>query len=180
MRIGLGVLTTGLVAAALLTSCSDDGTELAAPTVPSPTLVAANATVEFVVDGDTIDVMIDGSEERVRLIGIDTPEIEHAASGDRPGNPADCFGPEASAYTQSLLPEGTPVRIERDVVPRDDYGRLLAYVFRADDGVLINYELARQGYAQPLTIPPNVAYSQQFVDAASQAQTDDVGLWSAC
>ena len=81
-------------------------------------------------------VLIDGREERVRLIGIDTPET----------NPADvieCFGPEATSYITALIPVGTPVRIERDVVNRDDYGRLLGYVYRAEDGVFVNYELVR-------------------------------------
>ena len=93
--------------------------------------------------------MIDGREERIRLIGIDTPETK------RPDTDIECFGPEASAFTESLLPVGTPVRIERDTVNRDDYGRLLGYVYRADDGIFVNYELVRQGFAQPLSIEPN-------------------------
>lgn len=140
----------------------------------------ANATVERIVDGDTIDVVIDGREERVRLTGIDTPEIAHEASGDRPGNPAECFADEAHAFTASMLPIGTAVRLERDVVGRDDYGRLLAYVYRSADGVFVNYEIVRQGYAQPLTIAPNVAFSDLMVRAARDAERDDAGLWSAC
>jgi len=79
------------------------------------------AVVTHVVDGDTIDVEIGGRTERVRLIGIDTPETKKS------NTPIECWGPEASAFTASLLPEGTEVRIERDVVGRDDYGRLLGY-----------------------------------------------------
>jgi endonuclease YncB( thermonuclease family) len=75
--------------------------------------------VELVVDGDTVDIVIGGREERVRLIGLDTPET-HVDNG-----PPECYGPEAAAFTASLLPVGTAVRLERDVVGRDDYGRLL-------------------------------------------------------
>lgn len=147
---------------------------------PTTGAVEANATVDRIIDGDTIDVLIDGAEERVRLIGIDTPEIAHAASGDRPAQAAECFGGDAQRYTESLLPPGTPVRLERDVVPRDDYGRMLAYVYRASDGIFVNYELARQGFAQPLTIPPNVTFSELMVAAARDAERDDAGLWSSC
>ena len=146
------------------------------PTLP----VEANATVEWIVDGDTIDVLIDGVEERVRLTGIDTPEVAHDASGDRPATVGECFGDEATVFVEQLIPVGTPVRLERDVVGRDDYGRLLAYVYRADDGIFVNYEIVRQGYAQPLTIPPNVTHAELFVEAARGAESDDVGLWASC
>ena len=73
-----------------------------------PNTYVANATVVRVVDGDTIDVTVDGTEERVRLIGIDTPETV------KPNTPVECFGPEASAHTKELLPAGTPVYLERD------------------------------------------------------------------
>jgi len=65
-------------------------------------------------------------------------------------------------------------------VARDDYGRLLAYVYRASDGLFVNHDLVRQGYAQPMTIPPNDTYSTTFVQAARDAETADIGLWSAC
>jgi micrococcal nuclease len=164
------------VAVAATTACGGSS----APAPPTTGAVEANATIEHVVDGDTVDVLIDGEEERVRLIGIDTPEIAHDASGDRPAQPAECFGDEARRYVESLLPVGTPVRLERDVVPRDDYGRMLAYLYRADDGIFVNYESTRQGYAQPLTIPPNVAVGDLMVEAARQAERDEAGLWSTC
>jgi micrococcal nuclease len=150
------------------------------PTTSAPGAVEANATVVRVVDGDTLDVTTGGDHERVRLIGIDTPEVAHEASGDRPGNPAECFGDEAKAFTGSLLPAGTAVRLERDVVARDDYGRVLAYVYRASDGVFVNYELARQGFAQPLTIRPNSRFADLIVEATRRAESDELGLWSAC
>ena len=127
-----------------------------------------------VVDGDTIDVRVGGTEERVRLIGIDTPETK------RPDTPVECFGPEATEFTSSLLPEGTAVDLTRDVVPRDDYGRLLAYVHRVRDGLFVNEALVRDGYAQPYTYPPNVAHADRFVDAARDAEAAGAGLWSAC
>jgi len=140
----------------------------------APVTGAGGATVQFVVDGDTIDVLIDGSEERVRLLGIDTPETR------LDDGPPECYGPEATAFTTSLLPAGTAVRLERDVVGRDDYGRLLAYVYRADDGTLVNEELIRQGYARPLGIEPNGVLADRFVAAAVAAEAAGVGLWAAC
>lgn len=167
----------GLCVGAALTAC---GGATPAASTSAPGAVEANAVVEYVVDGDTIDVMIDGTEERVRLTGIDTPEVAHGASGSRPATIGECFGDEATGFTESLLPVGTPVRLVRDIVGRDDYGRVLAYVYRADDGIFVNYEIVRQGYAQPLTIPPNVTFADLMVDAARAAEADDVGLWSAC
>ncbi len=170
-----------IVAGLMLVGCGDKAPlAVATPTTAVPGPVEPNATVDYIVDGDTIDVIIDGAEERVRLTGIDTPEISHAASGSRPASVGECFGDEATAFTAALLPVGTPVRLERDVVGRDDYGRLLAYVYRAGDGIFINYEIARQGYAQPLTIPPNVTFSEVMVQAARDAESANLGLWSAC
>jgi micrococcal nuclease len=141
---------------------------------PSTATIPGAAVVEFVIDGDTVDVVIDGEEERVRLIGIDTPE-SRVDDG-----PPECFGPEAAAFTAELLPPGTDVRLERDVVARDDYGRLLAYVFRLDDDLFVNEAIVRQGYAAPLTIEPNDTFAAQFVAAASAAEDEDLGLWTAC
>lgn len=151
-----------------------DGAGDSAPTTLAPGALEANATVENVVDGDTIDAVIDGRTDRVRLIGIDTPETK------KPNTPVECFGPEATSFTESLLPVGTPIRIERDTVNRDDFGRLLGYVYRAEDGVFVNYESIRQGFATPLSIEPNTTYIELFVEAARSAESDDVGLWSAC
>jgi len=142
----------------------------------SPTRVPGDgiATVTAVVDGDTIDVSIQGRDERVRLIGIDTPETK------KPDAPIECFGPEASAFTTGLLPIGTEVLIERDIVGRDDYGRLLGYVHRIDDGLFVNLEIVEQGFAQPLTIEPNSAFSEAFAMAAIDAEHADRGMWAVC
>ena len=137
------------------------------------TVLAANATLVKVVDGDTIDVRIDGTKERVRLIGIDTPETK------KPNTPVQCFGPEASAFTASLLPEGTSLYLERDVEARDIYDRLLAYVYLTD-GTFVNLEIVRGGYASLLTIPPNVAHADEFVQAARTAEAANAGLWGGC
>ena len=162
-----------LALAAACTSAPGRAAETAG--VPGSTgPLTPNAMVLFVSDGDTIGVEIDGAEERVRLIGIDTPETK------KPDTPVQCFGPEATAFTEGLLPDGTPLYIERDVEARDVYGRLLAYVYRADDGMFVNLQIVAQGYARPLTIPPNVAHADEFVAAARHAEDTDVGLWAGC
>jgi micrococcal nuclease len=91
-----------------------------------------------------------------------------------------CFGPEATSFTTSLLPIGTALHLERDVVARDDFGRMLAYVYDAVDGTFVNLRIIRSGYARPLTIAPNVAHADEFVAAARQAAADDIGLWAKC
>lgn len=132
------------------------------------------AQVVRVVDGDTIVVRLGGTEEKVRLLGIDTPE-----SVD-PRSPVQCFGKEASAHTAALLPPGTKVRLVRDVEARDRYSRLLAYVYRDDDGAFVNLQLAQEGYAAVLTYPPNVAHAAEITAAAAAARDAGRGLWSAC
>lgn len=132
------------------------------------------AVVTRIVDGDTIDVDLAGRSERVRLVGIDTPE-KYVDDG-----PPECFGLEASAYTAELLPVGSEVRLTRDVVGRDDYGRLLAYVYRPPDELFVNMAIVANGYATPLTIRPNSTFADQFVEAARAAERSDLGLWAAC
>jgi micrococcal nuclease len=141
---------------------------------PIATAVPTNATVARVVDGDTVDVSIGGHQERVRLIGIDTPETKD------PDRPVECYGPEASAITESLLPRGTAVRLERDLEPRDDYGRLLAYVYRGADGLFVNLDLARRGAAEVLSIRPNVAHAREIAAAVEDARRAHRGRWGAC
>jgi micrococcal nuclease len=137
-------------------------------------LADGRATVVEVVDGDTVVVDVGGRRESVRLIGIDTPEV-HVDAGEAP----ECFGPEASAAAADLLPPGTTVRLSRDVVGRDDYGRLLAYVELAD-GTMVNEALVARGVAVPLSIAPNTAHAARFVAAATAAEAAGLGLWAAC
>ena len=132
------------------------------------------AVVTRVVDGDTIHVSIGGNEETVRLIGINTPETVD------PRSPVECFGEEAHDHTESLLPGGTEVRLVRDVEARDRYHRLLAYVYRVDDGLFVNLALAEDGYADLLTFPPNVAHVDDFTRAVREAREAGRGLWAAC
>jgi endonuclease YncB( thermonuclease family) len=132
------------------------------------------ATVVEVVDGDTLVVDIDGREETIRLIGVDTPETVH------PTEPDECFGEQASHHTAALLPPGTELRLTRDVEARDRYDRLLAYVHRADDGLFVNLDLVQQGFADDYPFPPNTAYQRDFALAASRARAAGLGLWGAC
>ena len=99
--------------------------------------------VDRVVDGDTLVLDKMG---RVRLIGMNTPEV--VAPAQRQGAPPQCYGPEASAATKALLPQGSLVRLETDKAPRDKYGRALAYVFREPDDTFINGRLVEQGFAR--------------------------------
>ena len=132
---------------------------------------ASTARVERVVDGDTILVRIDGRSERVRYIGVDTPESV------KPGARVQCFGKAAAAANRRLV-AGRQVRLEYDAEPRDRYGRLLAYVYR--DALLVNAELIRQGYGKPLEIAPNVAHAAELRRLAVSARRAHRGLWSRC
>ena len=157
----------------VLAAACGSGTR-AAPDPTTANLIEANATVVRVIDGDTIDASIHGTTERVRLIGVDTPETK------KPNTPVQCYGPEASDFTKHTLPVGTAVLIVRDVEAREVYGRMLGYVYRSTDGLFVNLELAVEGFARPLTIRPNDAHVTEFVGAARAAEAADVGLWGAC
>ena len=131
-------------------------------------------TVVRVIDGDTVDVRLEGRNERIRLIGVDTPE---SVDEDRP---VQCFGAEASARTTALLPVGAEVRVERDEVTRDRYGRLLAYLWRTDDDLLVNLDLVEGGYADAVTFGDNEALYGVLAAAEARARASGAGLWSAC
>lgn len=120
-----------------------------------------------VIDGDTFEIT---GGERVRMIGVDTPESV------KPNTPVQPYAKEASQYTKSLL-EGKEVRLQFDVELRDRYDRLLAYVY-LPDGTFVNEKLVREGYAQPLTIPPNVAFARKFTAAVEKARAEKRGLWA--
>jgi micrococcal nuclease len=138
------------------------------------TATDGTATVARVIDGDTIVVRIAGSEEHVRLLGIDTPETH------KQDTPVECFGPEASDRMNALLPAGTTVRLVRDVEARDRYGRLLAYVYRDRDGLFVDLAMVTDGYAGPLAIGPNLAHRRELDAAAADAQAAHRGLWQEC
>ena len=139
-------------------------TALPAWSTPAP----VEGTVVRVVDGDTIHVRIGARVEKVRYIGVNTPEVHHPTKGEEPG------GREAAEVNRRLV-EGQAARLELDVQERDRYGRLLAYVWIGD--LMINAELVRLGYAQVMTIPPNVRYQEVFLKLQREAREAGRGLW---
>jgi len=130
--------------------------------------------VASIVDGDTITIDFGSSTEIVRLLGIDTPE-----SVD-PNRPVQCYAAEATERLTALIPPATAVRVERDLEARDQYGRLLAYIFRASDDLFVNELMLREGFADLSIYEPNSAYRPQLEDALTTSRTGQVGLWSAC
>jgi micrococcal nuclease len=140
-----------------------------------PLLVAGAAAatplegiVVHVVDGDTIHVQLADRVEKVRYIGVNSPEIRHPIRGEEPG------GREAAAVNRGLV-HGRRVRLELDVRPRDRNGRLLAYVWIGE--TMVNAELVRRGYAQVMTVAPNVRYQDLFVKLQREARDAGRGLW---
>ena len=130
-------------------------------------------TVTRVVDGDTVHVDLDGNDETVRYIGVDTPESV------KPGTPVECFAEQAGARNAQLV-DGEDVTLRFDVERRDRYGRLLAYVYRGRDGLFVNERLVRDGYARTLAIAPNDRHAERFARLAAEAREAGRGLWRAC
>jgi micrococcal nuclease len=121
-----------------------------------------------VTDGDTVRVELDsGREERVRYIGIDTPEPTQG----------ECFADEATAANARLV-EGRAVRLVPGEERRDRYGRLLAYVYAGD--VFVNARLLREGFAEPLVVRPNDRFEARFAVLAGDARRAGRGLWASC
>jgi micrococcal nuclease len=160
------------------------------PTLPVPSAVSdsglpPSAQIVFVprvIDGDTIviesvDLMTGapiGKPETVRYVGMDTPETVN------PKKPVECYGHEASERNKALV-DGEYVAIVRDVSDRDKYGRLLRFVYLLDaTNTLVDLELVREGYARPLTIPPDTEFEAEFKAAAATAKSAGHGFWSAC
>ncbi|MGH2722929.1 MAG: thermonuclease family protein [Actinomycetota bacterium] len=125
-----------------------------------------------VVDGDTIHVLRGGRDVTIRLIGIDTPEV------DWYGGQAECYGARAGRFLMRLL-EGERVRLEFDRDRIDPYDRTLAYVY-LEDGRMVNELLVRRGYAEVTIFEPNDRYEPDLRAAESRAREGDAGLWSAC
>jgi len=124
--------------------------------------------IERVIDGDTVQIRLDGRKESVRLIGIDTPETK------KPNTPVRFYGQKASDFTQKRL-AGQTVGLEWDVERRDRYDRLLAYVWLGDE--LFNRTLVELGYARVATFPPNVKYVDTLQKAQEKARSQGLGLW---
>jgi micrococcal nuclease len=126
-----------------------------------------------VVDGDTVHVRLANRVEKVRYIGIDTPETHHPTRGVEPGG-------HAATELNGRLVGNRPVRLEPDVQQRDRHGRFLAYVWvKGGDGreLMVNAELVRLGYAQVMTVPPNVRYAELFRKLQAEAREHHRGLW---
>ena len=117
-------------------------------------------------DGDTITVLLGGKRERVRLIGIDAPELQQGP-----------WGQSAKRHLQELLStfQGT-ASLEFDIEKRDIYGRLLSYVWTSDRR-MINLQMLKDGYAMLFTVPPNIRYVDEFKKAQDEARSKDLGIW---
>ena len=160
-------LLTALAVALALTGCDTDlgAGSLQTSSETTGPRGTTSATVTKNTDGDTLRLSGIG---RVRLIGVDTPEVYGGV---------ECYGREASAFTKRVLPPGTRVRYRLGVEPRDRYGRALGYVWLRD-GRFFNLMLIDRGYAQVLTIPPNADYADRFRQAQRRARQAERGLWS--
>ena len=139
----------------------------------APTGSLESAHVSRITDGDTIRVVIDSAEYKLRYIGMDTPESV------KPGSPVEPYAKEASAANARLVAD-QDVFLEKDVSETDRYGRLLRYVWLRDGAAwtMVNMELVHQGYAHVLTYPPDVKYADRFVEAERVARAAGVGLWA--
>ena len=192
VRAARAALATGVVALVLLGLAGCDassGPTAATPSTPrsvagpSATATAAEsafrptgptrtAKVVRVVDGDTIVVRLDGRDERLRYIGMDTPETK------KQDTPVEWMGPEATAANEALV-GGRTVVLEKDVSETDQYDRLLRYVWLRDGDAwtFVNVELVRRGFAQVATFPPDVRWTDLFLAAQRVAREAGVGLW---
>lgn len=130
-------------------------------------------SIKRFIDGDTIEVNMNGATETVRLIGIDTPEIH------RPNTPVQCYGPQAAQFTKATIGSGK-VRLQADPLNtnRDRYGRLLRYVYLSD-GTLLQAKIISEGYGFAYTLFP-FSRTQQFSDYERLAQMAGKGLWGSC
>lgn len=167
LRLAIAVAAVGIVAAGQALGWWQEPAKTA--THGQPGLY----NVKSFADGDTITVEMGGREERIRMIGVDTPETH------KPNAPVQCYGPEASAYTKQLIGD-EQVRLEADPQSsnRDRYNRLLRYVYLAD-GRLVEAELIKGGYGFAYTYFP-FTKSAEFTAAQKQAQEQRAGLWTAC
>ena len=131
--------------------------------VTTSTPAGIEAYVIDVQDGDSLRVDIDGTEERIRLIGVNAPERD------------ECFGPESATGLRDLV-DNTVIQIVADVEARDQYGRLLGYIYR--DGTLINAEIALRGLVLARAFEPNIALQSRIDAAAEDARENQLGMWS--
>jgi endonuclease YncB( thermonuclease family) len=140
---------------------------------------AQEVGVVRVVDGDTLVVsgeggpVVDGGEARVRLLLIDTPEV------DGPNATEECLGPEASDFATQLMPEGSTLRLALDTEPQDEFGRTLAYAW-TEDGTFVNETIVRNGYGYAGLVAPNDEHVGVVIAAEDAARQERRGVWGAC
>ena len=149
---------------------SADGPDSGAPSAA----LEPNAVVLAAIDGDTIDVDLGGRRMTVRLLGIDTPEKTGGYLA------AECGGDAATRRTAELLPRGTAVLLQRDQELHDRYDRLLAYVYRASDGLFVNRYLVLDGYAGTMHFEPNTEHRAVLDEAQADARAAGRGIWADC
>ncbi|MCB9742280.1 MAG: thermonuclease family protein [Alphaproteobacteria bacterium] len=146
------------------------------PAAAAPCAEPVFGEVDYAVDGDTVHFYPEGDTRwiSVRLIGLDTPEIAHN------GDPADCYGPEAAAFTQDLL-NGRPVWLTFDAVCEDYFGRTLAYVHTGThESDFVNRHIVRSGYAWAFPFDDTDTFEAEFEADEAAAREAGLGLWSAC
>ena len=178
MKVLVGIIVLlGILISQLLNS-----SQTSKNLVPSPTSTKKESTLSAqlfkvlnAVDGDTI--VIEGNQT-VRYIGIDTPETKHPQKG------VECYGKEAKKKNEELV-EGKMVKLEKDVSESDKYGRLLRYVYLVNESspsssLFVNEYLVREGFANASTYPPDVKFSELFLEAQNEAREKNKGLWSEC
>jgi micrococcal nuclease len=179
-RIGVAVLATilGLVILSRLFA-SDDGDDVVArePVVPATSMPPTSTTVPLppgddktvkdALDGDSLETT-DGT--KIRLIGIDAPDVETRG----------CFSGEATTHLRELLAPDSPVRVVYDSDRTDGLGRTLAYVYRPADGLFVNVAMARDGFARQLTTPPNTTHAEEIRTAVTEAVAERRGMWQTC
>jgi micrococcal nuclease len=180
LRIGFAVLVT-ILAFVLLSRLfqSDDGEDVVArePIVPSTSVPPTSTTVPLppgddktvkdALDGDSLEAT-DGT--KIRLIGIDAPDVETKG----------CFSGEATSHLRELLAPDSPVRVVSDEDRTDRLGRTLAYLYRPADGLFVNVAMARDGFAKQLTTPPNTAHAEEIKTAVTEAVAERRGMWQTC
>lgn len=164
--VRLAALAALVLLASLLLDVLDPFDDRAPGAVPAD---GRTAVVEYVYDGDTIRVTLDGEDTRVRLLNIDAPEEP------RDGEPGECLAGDATAFLEVLLPRGTRVTLVQDDVSHDRYGRLLAGVYA--DGLLVNAELARAGLVRPVVFDGNTRFLGAVEDALAEARDSRLGMF---
>lgn len=175
---GFGLIWSGFKEQSSFLVATPSVTQVPEENIPPQSLgiTGQQAQVTRVIDGDTVEVSIDNELQKIRLIGVDTPETVD------PRREVGCFGKEASAVTKKLV-DGKIVLLVRDISETDKFDRLLRYVYvrgESREEIFVNDYLVREGFAKAVTFPPDVKFSEQFRDAEREAREQKKGLWGKC